>query len=311
MESEDCVTQGQGPEMTVSSLGRARFTVPRGQRLRMAKPVRAGMGERAGGLAGRWLSRDRDQRQPKWELEPVEDPECRHQPIEEASAAQPPQPEQSNIDQPAERAHRIAAADPLDGKAARLQFAPELSLGVATVMADVAVERAEEAWVARHEERERPAWLEERIHGLQGPLVIGDVLEDVDTDRRIETVTAECLDRLGEIMPADDDVGTILEPVARFVNVVVDHVDPDDQLAINHEAGDGARATTDLEDTLAQAVADPIVDPAVVSVGAFHDFEGRGSGCQVHVASLQMETPPSWLGVAPVRQVKEAIIRSR
>src|SRR2546423_600048 len=202
MESEDCVTQGQGPEMTVSSLGRARFTVPRGQRLRMAKPVRAGMGERAGGSPGRWLSRDRDQRQPKWELEPVDDPECRHQPIEETGAAQPPQPEQSHVDQPAERAHRIAAADPLDGKAARLQFAPELGLGGATGMAD-------------------------------------------------------------------------------------------------------------LEDTLAQALADPIVDPAVVSVGAFHDFEGRGPGCQVHVASLQMETPPSWRGVAPVSHVKKAIIRSR
>src|SRR5437879_3113072 len=243
MESEGCVAQGQGPEMTVSSLGRARFTVPRGQRLRMAKPVRAGMGERAGGLAGCWLSRDRDQRQPKWELEPVDDPECRHQPIEEAGAAQPPQPEQSNVDQPAERAHRIAAADPLDGKAARLQFAPELGLGVATVMADVAVERAEEAWVARHEERERPAWLEERIHSLQCPLVIGDVLEDVDTDRRIETVTAEWLDRLGQSMPAADDGGTILDPAAGCVNGVVDHLSPDAHLATNRDAGEGARAT--------------------------------------------------------------------
>ena len=242
---------------------------------------------------------------------PVENREGRHQPIEQTRAAQPPQPQQANIDQPAERTHGVAPPDSLDGKAARLQFAPELALGVAAVMADVAVEGAEEGWVAGHQEREGPAWLEQRMHGLQCPLVIGDVLEDIDTHRRIETVTAEWLDRLGQIVPADDDVGTIFEPVAGCVNVVVDHVDPDDQLAINHEAGDGARATTDLEDTLAQAVADPIVDPAVVSVGAFHDFEGRGPGCQVHVASLQMETPPSWPGVAPVSHVKKAIIRSR
>src|SRR6267143_4273262 len=40
MERDERVTQfGQGPEMTVSSFGRGRFTVPKGQRHRMAKPV--------------------------------------------------------------------------------------------------------------------------------------------------------------------------------------------------------------------------------------------------------------------------------
>src|SRR5438874_2760186 len=178
-------------------------------------------------------------------------------------------------------------------------------------MADVAVEGAEEGRVAGHEERERPAWLEQRVDGRHCPLVIGDVLEDIDTDRRIETVTPEWLDRLGQIMAADGDVGTIFEPVAGCVNVVVDHVDPDDQPAINHVAGDGARATTDLEDTLSQAVADPIVDPAVVSVGAFDDLEYRRQRTKVHVASLQVLTPPSWPSLVPVAHVQYAITRQR
>ena len=38
MESDDCVIQGQGPVMTISSFGRARFTVPKGQRHEIAKP---------------------------------------------------------------------------------------------------------------------------------------------------------------------------------------------------------------------------------------------------------------------------------
>jgi hypothetical protein len=41
MERDDRVTRGQGPEMTVSSLRRGRFTVPKGQRREMAKPVLA------------------------------------------------------------------------------------------------------------------------------------------------------------------------------------------------------------------------------------------------------------------------------
>src|SRR5207245_10815316 len=101
--------------------------------------------------------------------------------------------------------------------------------------------------------------------------------------------------RLGSMVRADDEVRTMSARGARCVSVGVDHVAPDDQLAINHEAGDGARTATDLEDTLAQAITDSIVDPAVVSVGALHDFECRCPGWQVHVAS----------------HVKNAIIRSR
>lgn len=57
MERDDRVTKfGQGPEMTVSSFGRARFTVPKGQRHETAKPVhyrdlpgdRAAWGQAAG-----------------------------------------------------------------------------------------------------------------------------------------------------------------------------------------------------------------------------------------------------------------------
>src|SRR6266566_9803311 len=178
-------------------------------------------------------------------------------------------------------------------------------------MADVAVEAAQKGRVARHEEGERPAWLEQRVDGFHCSLVVGDVLEDVDTERRVEAVAAQRVDRLSQVMTADHDVGTIVKAVAGRPDIVVDHVDPDDQLAINHEAGDRTGAATDLEDALAQAAPDPIVDPAVVSVGAFHDFECRRSGWQVHVASLQMQTPPSWRGGVPVSHVKNAIIRSR
>src|SRR5436305_1114154 len=52
MDREACVTQGQGPEITVSWLGRARFTVPRGQRHAMAKPVLAGARFSLPGLRG-------------------------------------------------------------------------------------------------------------------------------------------------------------------------------------------------------------------------------------------------------------------
>ena len=39
---------------------------------------------------------------------------------------------------------------------------------------------------------------------------------------------------------------------------------------------------------LAETGPDPVVDPAVISMGAFHDLERRRPGCQVHVPSPQM-----------------------
>ena len=81
-------------------------------------------------------------------------------------------------------------------------------------MADVAVEAAQKGRVARHEERERPTWLEQRVDGFHGSLVVGDVLEDVDTERRVEAVAAQRVDRLSQVMTADHDVGAIVKAVA-------------------------------------------------------------------------------------------------
>ena len=163
--------------------------------------------------------------------------------------------------------------------------------------------------MARHKEREGPARLEQRIDGFHGPFVVGDVLEDIDAHGRVETVAAQRVGRLGQVMLADNDVGTIFEPVAGCANVVLHHIDPDDQLAIDHQAGDGSRAATDLENTLAQAVPDAVVDPAVVPPRAFHDLECGRAGCKVHVVSRQMNTPPSCCGAVPVNQVTKARMR--
>src|SRR6266849_3464700 len=159
-----------------------------------------------------WLARDGDERKAQWQLDPVQNREGRDQPIEQARAAQPPQSEQPDIDQPSERAHRVASPDPLDDEAARLEFAAQLALGVPAVMTDIAVEGAEERRVARHQHSEAPAWLEQRVDGLHGGLVVSDVLEDVDTERRVETVTPQRLDRLGQVMAANDDVGAVPIP---------------------------------------------------------------------------------------------------
>src|SRR6266851_4578414 len=70
-----------------------------------------------------WLAGGGDERQPEWQLDPVEDRERRHQLIEHGRAVQLPLSEQADIDQPPEGAHRVASSDPLDDKAARLEFA--------------------------------------------------------------------------------------------------------------------------------------------------------------------------------------------
>src|SRR5260370_1104552 len=71
-----------------------------------------------------WLAGGGDDRQPEWQLDPVEERERRHQLIEHGRAAQLPLSEQADIDQPSEGAHRVASPDPLDDKAARLELAP-------------------------------------------------------------------------------------------------------------------------------------------------------------------------------------------
>src|ERR1700687_6202313 len=83
-----------------------------------------------------WLACDRDERQPNGQLNTVEDREGRHHLIEQVGAAQPPQSEQANIDQPSERADRVTSPNPLDDKAAHLEFAAPLRFGVAAALAN-------------------------------------------------------------------------------------------------------------------------------------------------------------------------------
>src|ERR1700686_2417824 len=163
------------------------------------------------------------------------------------------------------------------------------------MMTDIAVERTEKGRVTRDEKSEAPAWPEQRVDGFHGGLVIGDVLEDVDAQRRVERVISQRLDRLRQVIPADDDVGAIPIAFACCADILVDDVNPDHQLAVDQEAGNGARAATDLEDPLAETVPDAVEGPAVISMGAFHDLERRRAGAEVHQAgpTSQTNTPAS------------------
>src|SRR3989442_15931995 len=110
-------------------------------------------------------------------------------------------------------------------------------------MADVAVEAAQKGGVAGHEERERPAWLEQRVDGFHCSLVVGDVLEDVDTERRVEAVAAQRVDRVSPEMTANYPARAVVKTVAGCPRIGAGNAGSRTRVAWNFRIG-GSRGPT-------------------------------------------------------------------